>query len=116
MLLPRRLRRCSCSLLLPYCCQKPPVGQPEAFVFLAFCRYFCGALGRTRTCDLLISSQTRSRTGSDREGHGETKPCFYGEVTHGGEGKGCHLWKGNLPPLHPTPAVRYTILPQKSDK
>ncbi len=29
-------------------------------------------LGRTRTCDLLIRSQTRSRTGGDREGHGKT--------------------------------------------
>src|SRR5215218_10028507 len=81
MLLPRRLRRCSCSLLLPYCCQKPPVGQPEAFVFLAFCRYFCGALGRTRTCDLLIRSQTRSRTRGDRERHGETKPRFYHQLS-----------------------------------
>src|SRR5215204_4346839 len=40
-------------------------------------QYFCGALGRTRTCDLLIRSQTRSRTGSDREGQGETKARFY---------------------------------------
>jgi hypothetical protein len=44
------------------------------------------AFGRTQLCDLLIRSQTRSRTGGDREEHGETKPCFYGEVTHGGEG------------------------------
>ena len=34
-------------------------------------------LGRTRTCDLLIRSQTRSKTEGDREGQGETKPCFY---------------------------------------
>ena len=34
-------------------------------------------LGRTRTCDLLIRSLTRSRTGGDREGHRETKQRFY---------------------------------------
>ena len=44
---------------------------------IPICRHFLGALGRTRTCDLLIRSQTRSRTGGDREGHGETKPRFY---------------------------------------
>ena len=43
----------------------------------AICGAFLSALGRTRTCDLLIRSQTRSRTGGDREGHGETKPRFY---------------------------------------
>ena len=37
---------------------------------------FYGALGRTRTCDLLIRSQTRSRTGGDREEQGETKQRF----------------------------------------
>ena len=37
------------------------------------CRTFSSALGRTRTCDLLIRSQTRLRTGGDREGHRETK-------------------------------------------
>ncbi len=42
-----------------------------------FCRTFGGALGRTRTCDLLIRSQTRSRTRGDTEGRGETKPRFY---------------------------------------
>src|SRR5215216_4527443 len=47
----------------------------------AFCRTFRGALGRTRTCDLLNRSQTRSRTGGDREGHGETKPCFYRQLS-----------------------------------
>src|SRR5215213_3413120 len=41
------------------------------------CRGIRGALGRTRTCDLLIRSWTRSRTGGDRKGHGGTKPRFY---------------------------------------
>ncbi len=39
------------------------------------------ALGRTRTCDLLIRSQTRSRTRGDTEGRGETKPRFYQEFS-----------------------------------
>jgi hypothetical protein len=34
-------------------------------------------LGRTRTCDLLIRSQTRTKTGGDREGREETKQRFY---------------------------------------
>ena len=42
---------------------------------------FFGALGRTRTCDLLIRSQTRSKTGGDREGHGETKQRFYRQLS-----------------------------------
>jgi hypothetical protein len=48
---------------------------------LAICGAFRGALGRTRTCDLLIRSQTRSRTGGDREGHRETKPRFYRQLS-----------------------------------
>src|SRR5215211_91062 len=28
-----------------------------------------------------VRSQTRSRTGSDREGQGETKPCFYRQLS-----------------------------------
>ena len=38
---------------------------------------FHSALGKTRTCNLLIRSQTRSRTEGDREGHGQTKLRFY---------------------------------------
>jgi hypothetical protein len=34
----------------------------------------------------------------------------------GGEGKGCHPWKGGLPPLRPTPAACDHILPQKSNE
>ena len=61
------------ALLLP----KAPDQVVRGFCFPAFCRHFSSALGRTRTCDLLIRSQTRSRTGGDMEGHGETKPRFY---------------------------------------
>ena len=50
----------------------------------AFCRTFRSALGRTRTCDLLIRSQTRSKTGGDREGHrerhGVVVPLWYERV------------------------------------
>src|SRR5215207_3023657 len=35
--------------------------------------YLCGALGRTRTCDLLIRSHSPSGTRADTEGQGETK-------------------------------------------
>jgi hypothetical protein len=52
-------------------------GPSSWFVFSLQIQGFCGALGRIRTCDLLIRSQTRLRTGGDREGHGETKPRFY---------------------------------------
>src|SRR5215204_7439357 len=45
------------------------------------CGAFKGALGRTRTCDLLIRSQTRSRTRGDREGHRETKQRFYRQLS-----------------------------------
>src|SRR5215213_5621163 len=38
-------------------------------------------LDRTRTCGLLILSLRRSRTGTDREGHGETKPRFYPQLS-----------------------------------
>jgi hypothetical protein len=41
------------------------------------CRYFCSALGRTCTCDLLIRSHSPSGTRADTEGQGETKPRFY---------------------------------------
>src|SRR5215207_634662 len=62
----------------------------------AVCRAFLGALGRTRTCDLLIRSQTRSRTGGDREGHGETKPRFYRRLSvlkgQGRTGRDTGLW------------------------
>ena len=37
-------------------------------------RYFGSALGRTRTCDLLIRSPFPSETGADTEGQGATKP------------------------------------------
>src|SRR5829696_2747760 len=59
----------------------------------AFCRTFRSALGRTRTCDLLIRSQTRSRTGGDREGHRETKPRFYRQLSAAkGTGRDTGLW------------------------
>src|SRR5215218_6066685 len=41
------------------------------------CRAFFGALGRTRTCDLLIRSHSPSETRADTEGQGETKQRFY---------------------------------------
>ena len=76
------------------------------------CRYFCGAPGRTRTCDLLISSHTCSRTGGDREGQGETKPRFYkvlGAVVGTGRDRERHgvvvpLWyeRGQTPYLSKT--------------
>ena len=37
-------------------------------------------LGRTRTCDLLIRSQTRSKTEGDREGHGGDKTVLLSEI------------------------------------
>jgi hypothetical protein len=45
----------SAALLLP----KPPGVTLEASCFPMFCRAFFGALGRTRTCDLLINSQKK---------------------------------------------------------
>src|SRR5438309_1749204 len=42
------------ALLLP----KAPSRLPGGFCFPIFCRTFVSALGRTRTCDLLIRSQT----------------------------------------------------------
>jgi len=44
---------------------------------LRFAGVFCGALGRTRTCDLLIRSHSLSETGRDSGGQGETKQRFY---------------------------------------
>jgi hypothetical protein len=41
------------------------------------CREIRGALGRTRTCDLLIRSHSPSRTGRDSGGQGETKQRCY---------------------------------------
>src|SRR5215217_1129044 len=41
------------------------------------CRTFSSALGRTRTCDLLIRSHSPSGTQVDTEGQGETKQRFY---------------------------------------
>src|SRR5215218_9176156 len=46
-------------------------------LFLLVCRDFCGALGRTRTCDLLIRSHSPSQTGRYSGGQGETKQRFY---------------------------------------
>jgi hypothetical protein len=56
---------------------------------------FRSALGRTRTCDLLIRSHSPSGTRADTEGQGETKQRFYQVVAllegQGGTGKdtGC---------------------------
>src|SRR5215213_8747577 len=47
------------------------------FSFTCKTEDFLGALGRTRTCDLLIRSQTRSSTRGDTKGQGETKQRFY---------------------------------------
>jgi len=44
---------------------------------MSICRAFFGALGRTRTCDLLIRSHSPSQTGRDTGGQGETKQHFY---------------------------------------
>ena len=72
------------ALLLP----KALGGVAEGFRFTAICRIFRGALGRTRTCDLLIRSQTRSSTRGDTKGQGETKPRFYqGFITLEGTGR-----------------------------
>src|ERR671913_225225 len=85
--------------LLSNLCQKGRE-SPRPFTltrcFTCKSRYLCGALGRTRTCDLLIRSQTRSRTGGDREGHGETKPRFYRQLSvlkgQGRTGRDTGLW------------------------
>jgi hypothetical protein len=58
-------------------------------------RYFFGALGRTRTYDLLIRSQTRSSTGGVAEGHRETKQRLYrqsGTSKRTGTGRDMGLW------------------------
>src|ERR687885_39962 len=58
-----------------------------------FCKVFRSALGRTRTCDLLIRSQTRSSSGGDTEGHRETKPRLYRQSsTDKGTGRDTGLW------------------------
>src|SRR5215217_5480048 len=89
MLRPRRLRMPFLSLLLP----KSPDDFIRRFHFSVFYKTFYGALGRTRTCDLLIRSQTRSRIRSDREGHRETKQRFYwGFIILEGTGRDTGLW------------------------
>jgi hypothetical protein len=46
------------------CCRRPPASSPGAFGFPAVCKALPGALGRTRTCDLLIrSGPLRAETG-----------------------------------------------------
>jgi hypothetical protein len=72
-------------------CQKAPASSPGLLLVrhirLIYGEFF-STLGRARTCDLLIRSQTRSRTGGDREGHRETKQRFYQEFsTPGGTGR-----------------------------
>src|SRR5215211_2391990 len=56
---------------------------------------FASALGRTRTCDLLIRSHSPSQTGRDREGQGETKQRFYRKLIllkgQGGTGRDTRL-------------------------
>src|SRR5215212_871577 len=64
-----------------------PAAKRESGTVLANHFGVRSTLGRTRTCDLLIRSQTRSRTRGDRERHGETKPRFYQGST-GLEGTG----------------------------
>src|SRR5215204_2980620 len=71
---PRRLKRHLCSLLL---LPKAPGDSAEGFRFPAISRIFRGALGRTRTCDLLIRSHSPSETETDKVGQGETKPHVY---------------------------------------
>src|ERR671911_2402646 len=55
--------------------------QPSPFLFTSLfpckSRDYSGALGRTRTCDLLIRSHSPSGTRADTEGQGETKLRFY---------------------------------------
>jgi hypothetical protein len=62
-LLLQRPKRFVRGLLLPYCCQRALATDPVSFGFLAICRTFRSALGRTRTCDLLIRSQIRGAIG-----------------------------------------------------
>src|SRR5215203_4176909 len=54
--------------------------QPSPFLFSSRfpckSRDYSGALGRTRTCDLLIRSHSPSQTGRDTGGQGETKLRF----------------------------------------
>src|SRR5215207_6260326 len=47
----------------------------------AICGAFRSALGRTRTCGLLIRSHSRSETGTEIEGQGETKQRFYRQLS-----------------------------------
>jgi hypothetical protein len=53
------------------------------------------ALGRTRTCDLLIRSHSPPQTGRYSGGQGETKPHFYQVLTllegQGGTGRDTRL-------------------------
>jgi hypothetical protein len=58
-------------------------------------QYFFGALGRTRTCDLLIRSHSRLGTRAGTEGQGETKQRFYNVLARlegqGGTGRDTRL-------------------------
>src|SRR5215217_6689299 len=72
--------RSSPSGLLSNLCQKGPMKSLGPFPSLPFsCKpaIFRSALGRTRTCDLLIRSHSPSETRADTEGQGETKQRFY---------------------------------------
>src|ERR671911_2233869 len=54
--------------------------QPSPFLFTSLfpckSRDYSGALGRTRTCGLLIRSHSPSGTRADTEGHRETKTAL----------------------------------------
>jgi hypothetical protein len=86
---------------------------PRAFFFSpgsrlpAICRHFYGALGRTRTCDLLSHSQTHSRTGGRQGGTRGDKTALLSESsTSKGTGRDMGLWYE--PCLEPVQAQVYT--------
>src|SRR5919112_911130 len=68
---------------------------PLTLRFTCKSRHLLGALGRTRTCDLLIRSHSPSGTGRDSGGQGETKQRFYRESRslkgHRGTGRDTQL-------------------------
>ena len=87
--------------LSPYCGQiavKRQSGPGKSIYFKSKTPRFAGlsgALGRTRTCDLLIRSHSPSRTRADKEGQGETQQRFYQVLAilegHGGTGRDTRL-------------------------
>jgi integrase-like protein len=102
-------------LLMGYCQTSVKKGRgmsPGPFTFLSFtCKTggYLGALGRTRTCEVLIRSHFRSRTRADTEGHRETKLRFYRRYGSLGETR---RDKKRHPIAVNTRIIKYTLGPK----